>query len=52
MPEEAPGPMAGTGWAAAIMGALPHGTHVSLPGEWHGVPEADLAVAVSEFFRS
>ena len=41
-----------TGWAAAIMGALPRGTHVSLPGEWHGVSDADLAAAVSAFFRS
>jgi pimeloyl-ACP methyl ester carboxylesterase len=41
-----------TGWAAAIMGALPDGTHVSLPGEWHGVSEADLAKAVGDFFRS
>lgn len=41
-----------TGWAAAVMGALPDGTHVSLPGEWHVVPDADLAAALSAYFRS
>jgi pimeloyl-ACP methyl ester carboxylesterase len=41
-----------TGWAAAIVGALPRGSHRSLAGEWHSVPDADLAAAVGEFFRA
>jgi pimeloyl-ACP methyl ester carboxylesterase len=38
-----------TGGAAAIADALPRGTRRSLAGEWHGVPDEDLAPAVSEF---
>jgi pimeloyl-ACP methyl ester carboxylesterase len=41
-----------TGWAAAIIEALPNGTHRSLTGEWHGVPDEDLAPVLTEFFRS
>jgi hypothetical protein len=41
-----------TGWAKAIMDALPRGKHCSLPGEWHGVDDADLAAALTAFFRS
>lgn len=39
-----------TGWAAAVVEALPRGTHRSLVGEWHGVPDADLAPVLTEFF--
>ena len=35
---------------ATIMGALPNGTHRSLPGEWHGVPGETLAPVLTEFF--
>jgi pimeloyl-ACP methyl ester carboxylesterase len=41
-----------TGMAAAVAGALPHGTHRSLPGGWHGVPDDVLAPALREFFLS
>ncbi len=41
-----------TGWAKAIMDALPHGRHQRLPGGWHGVSDADLAAALTTFFRS
>jgi pimeloyl-ACP methyl ester carboxylesterase len=41
-----------TGWAAAIIEALPNGTHRSLTGEWHGVADEDLAPVLTEFFRS
>jgi len=38
-------------WTAAIVGALPRGTHVSLPGVWHGVAEDALAKALRDFLR-
>lgn len=38
-----------TGWAAALVGALPHGEHRSLVGEWHMVPDEDLAPVVRSF---
>jgi pimeloyl-ACP methyl ester carboxylesterase len=38
-----------TGWAAAVSDALPRGTYRSLAGEWHGVPDEDLAPVVTEF---
>lgn len=41
-----------TGWAAAVVGALPDGAHRSLAGEWHGVPDEDIASALTEFFLS
>ena len=41
-----------TGWAAAVVGALPDGHHRSLAGEWHGVADADLAAAVTDFFTA
>jgi pimeloyl-ACP methyl ester carboxylesterase len=41
-----------TGWAAAILEALPHGSHRSLAGEWHGVPDDELALVLVDFFRS
>lgn len=34
------------GWAARVAGALPSGTHRSLPGTWHGVDDDALAAAV------
>jgi pimeloyl-ACP methyl ester carboxylesterase len=41
-----------TGWAAAVVEALPNGTHRSLAGEWHGVSDEVLAPVLTEFFRS
>ncbi|MEU4834287.1 alpha/beta fold hydrolase [Streptosporangium sp. NPDC023615] len=38
------------GWAADVAGALPRGRHLTLPGEWHGVPEETLAPALAGFF--
>ncbi len=40
-----------TGWAAAIVDALPDGTHRSLAGEWHGVSDDNLVPVLAEFFR-
>lgn len=40
-----------TGGTAAIADALPNGTRRSLRGEWHGVPDEDLAPVVTEFLR-
>jgi pimeloyl-ACP methyl ester carboxylesterase len=40
-----------TGGAAAIAAALPGGTRRSLTGEWHGVPDEDLAPVVTGFFH-
>ena len=39
------------GWAAAVAAQLPHATHRSLPGAWHGIPDEVLAPALLEFFR-
>jgi pimeloyl-ACP methyl ester carboxylesterase len=39
-----------TGMAAAVAGALPNGSHRSLLGGWHGVPDHDLAGALLDFF--
>jgi pimeloyl-ACP methyl ester carboxylesterase len=39
-----------TGWAATVAEELPNGSHRSLAGEWHGVPDETLAVALREFF--
>jgi pimeloyl-ACP methyl ester carboxylesterase len=39
-----------TGWSAAVLAALPHGTRQSLAGQWHVVPDADLAPALRGFF--
>lgn len=36
-------------WARDAAAALPNGTHLSLPGEWHGVAAADLAAAITDF---
>ncbi|SNS96691.1 Lysophospholipase, alpha-beta hydrolase superfamily [Asanoa hainanensis] len=38
------------GWAVAIVGALPDGRHLSLPGSWHGVDDADLTGALRAFY--
>jgi pimeloyl-ACP methyl ester carboxylesterase len=38
-----------TGWAAALVGALPRGEHRSLAGRWHTVLDEDLAPVVREF---
>jgi len=40
-----------TGGAAAIAGALPDGTLRTLTGEWHGVPDEDLAPVVAKYLR-
>jgi pimeloyl-ACP methyl ester carboxylesterase len=39
-----------TGFASAIVAALPNGSHRSLPGEWHGVSEEVLAPELTRFF--
>jgi pimeloyl-ACP methyl ester carboxylesterase len=39
-----------TGGAAAIARTLPGGTHRSLPGSWHGVPDEVLAPVIGDFF--
>jgi pimeloyl-ACP methyl ester carboxylesterase len=36
-------------WAAGVAGALPNGRLAMLEGEWHGVPEEDLARAIGSF---
>jgi hypothetical protein len=38
-----------TGMAAAVVDALPNGSHRSLAGEWHGVPQETLAPVLAEF---
>ena len=40
-----------TGWAATVAGQLPQGSHRSLSGKWHSVPDAVLAPVLLEFFR-
>ena len=39
------------GWAATVAAQLPRGTHRSLPGAWHGIPDEVLAPVLFEFFR-
>jgi pimeloyl-ACP methyl ester carboxylesterase len=39
-----------TGWAAAVMVALPDGRHRSLEGGWHGVRDEDLSEVLGAFF--
>jgi pimeloyl-ACP methyl ester carboxylesterase len=38
------------GWAKTIAEDLPNGSHVSLPGEWHHVPDEDVARELTAFF--
>jgi pimeloyl-ACP methyl ester carboxylesterase len=38
------------GWAVTIVEALPDGRHLSLPGSWHGVDDADLTGALRGFY--
>ena len=38
-----------TGWAASVAALLRNGTHRSLPGEWHGVPDETLAPVLIEY---
>ena len=40
-----------TGWAATVAGQLPRGSHRSLAGEWHSVPDEVLAPVLLEFFQ-
>jgi len=40
-----------TGWATSVAGQLLHGTHRSLPGEWHTVADEVLAPVLIDFFR-
>jgi hypothetical protein len=37
--------------AAAVADALPRGTHRSLAGEWHGVPDEVLAPVLTGFLQ-
>jgi pimeloyl-ACP methyl ester carboxylesterase len=39
-----------TGWAASVAAQLPRARHRSLAGEWHTVPDDELASALLEFF--
>jgi pimeloyl-ACP methyl ester carboxylesterase len=41
-----------TGWAKAVADGLPDGTQMSLPGEWHHVPDEDIARELTTFFLS
>jgi pimeloyl-ACP methyl ester carboxylesterase len=40
-----------TGWAATVAKKLPRGSHRSLAGEWHTVPDETLAPVLVEFFQ-
>jgi pimeloyl-ACP methyl ester carboxylesterase len=40
-----------TGWAATVAAQLPHGSHRSLGGEWHTVPDEVLAPVLVDFFH-
>jgi len=39
------------GMVAAVVEALPHGSHRSLTGEWHGVPHERLAPVLAGYLR-
>jgi pimeloyl-ACP methyl ester carboxylesterase len=39
-----------SGMATAVAQAMPNGSHRSLPGDWHGVPDDVLAPVLAEFF--
>lgn len=40
-----------TGMAAKVAKAMPHSSHKSVPGEWHGVPDDVLAPVLTDFFK-
>jgi pimeloyl-ACP methyl ester carboxylesterase len=40
-----------TGWAATVADLLPRGTHRSLAGQWHSVPDEILAPVLVEYLR-
>jgi hypothetical protein len=40
-----------TGMAANVGKAMPHSSHKSVPGEWHGVPDDVLAPVLTDFFK-
>jgi pimeloyl-ACP methyl ester carboxylesterase len=40
-----------TGMAATVAKAMPNGSHRSLAGQWHGVPDDLLAPVLTEFFK-
>jgi pimeloyl-ACP methyl ester carboxylesterase len=40
-----------TGWARAVAGALPDATRSSLVGQWHIVPDEDVAEVLTEYFQ-
>jgi pimeloyl-ACP methyl ester carboxylesterase len=40
-----------TGMAATVAEAMPNGSHRSLAGEWHGVPDDVLAPVLTEYFK-
>jgi hypothetical protein len=39
------------GMVAAVVEALPHGSHRGLTGEWHGVPHETLAPVLTGYLR-
>ena len=41
-----------TGMAATVARGLPDGKHISLPGEWHGPRDEDLAIALIAYFTA
>jgi pimeloyl-ACP methyl ester carboxylesterase len=38
------------GWAKTVADGLPNGTHISLAGEWHHLPDEDTARELTAFF--
>jgi pimeloyl-ACP methyl ester carboxylesterase len=41
-----------SGWAVTVAKRLPNATHVSLAGEWHGVPDDVLVPALVDFLTA
>jgi pimeloyl-ACP methyl ester carboxylesterase len=41
-----------TGMAGTVAASLPNGSHRSLAGEWHGVPDDVVAPVLTEFFTT
>lgn len=39
------------GMATTVAKTLPHGSHKSVPGDWHGVPGDVLAPVLTDFFK-